>query len=99
MGKHNYPKNRKPKSNTDYAKSTQLLIAVGLEKATEILTNYGMYNASIKFSELTGTEYTPYQVRHLRTKLGLRFENTEGFRGKEPFLRKVSTFNYNQTCS
>ena len=90
MGKHNYPKNRKPKSNTDYAKSTQLLKAVGLEKASEILTNYGMYNASIKFSEITGTEYTPYQVRHLRTKLGLKFENSEGVNGRVPFIRKVS---------
>ena len=90
MGKHNYPKNRKPKSNTDYAKSTQLLKTVGLEKASEILTNYGMYNASIKFSELTGVEYTPYQVRHLRTKLGLKFENFEGVSGKVPFIRKIT---------
>jgi hypothetical protein len=90
MGKHNYPKTRKNKSNTDYAKSTQLLNAVGLAKVTEILTNYGMYKASIKFNEITGEEYTPYQVRHLRSKLGLRFKNSKGVSGKEPFIRKVS---------
>ena len=89
MGKHNYPKNRKSR-DISYSKSYKLLKTVGLEKATEILTNYGMYNASIKFTELTGTEYTPYQVRHLRTKLGLRFEKSEGVGGKVPFTRKES---------
>ncbi len=88
MGKHNYTKNRKCR-DISYSKSYKLLKAVGLEKATEILTNYSMYNASIKFSELTGIEYTPYQVRHLRTKLGLRFEKPEGVSGKEPFIRKA----------
>lgn len=90
MGKHNYPKERKSR-DISYSKSYKLLKTVGLEKATEILTNYGMYKASIKFNEITGREYTPYQVRHLRTKLGLKYKNTEGISNKVPFIRKSNT--------
>jgi hypothetical protein len=66
MKKHNYPKDRRPKSNTDYAKSTQLIMLLGKEKLSEIFSHKGMYLASKEISEMTGTYYSPAVIKYTR---------------------------------
>ncbi|MCK9209919.1 MAG: hypothetical protein M0P61_03675 [Ignavibacteriaceae bacterium] len=66
MAHHNYPKDRKKKSNTSYAKSTQLLNLVGADKFREIFSRVGMYLAAKELSKELGTYVSPYLCRHIR---------------------------------
>ena len=66
MGHHVYPKNRKKKSNTSYAKSTQLLNKVGADKFREIFSRVGMYLAAKELSIELGEEVSPYTCRYIR---------------------------------
>jgi hypothetical protein len=66
MGKHNYPKTRKAKSNTDYAKSTQILQMVGADKFNEIFARVGMYLAAKELSKELNAPVSPYVCRYIR---------------------------------
>lgn len=66
MGKHNYPKTRKAKSNTDYAKSTQLLKTVGSDKFKDLFARVGMYLAAKELSKELNTTISPYVCRYIR---------------------------------
>jgi hypothetical protein len=66
MGNHNYPKTRKAKSSTDYAKSTQLLKIVGRNRFVEMFAKVGMYLAAKELSKELNTPVSPYVVRYIR---------------------------------
>ena len=59
MGKHNYPKTRKPR-DTSYARSTQLINKHGKEKLSRMIATYGMYTAA-KFLNTS-----PFVIRYIR---------------------------------
>lgn len=71
MGKHNYPKTRKPR-NTDYAQSTKLIKAVGLDKIKEALTRHGIYLAADELAVEFHAPVSAYVVRYIRNKYNLR---------------------------
>jgi hypothetical protein len=66
MGNHNYPKIREAKSNTNYAKSTQLLKTVGVDRFKEIFKIKGIYLAARQLSEELNTPVSPYVCRYIR---------------------------------
>ena len=69
MKKHNYPKTRKPRT-TEYAKSTQLIKALGTDYLKEVFSRVGMYLAAYEISEKLGMPVSPYVVRYTRNKIG-----------------------------
>jgi len=62
---NNYPKTRKCR-DTSYAKSTQLLNKVGVDKFKEIFSRVGMYLAAKELSKEFGMYISPYLCRHIR---------------------------------
>ena len=61
----NYPATRKNRT-TDYAKSTQLLKTIGVDRFKEIFSKVGMYLAAKQLSEELDTLVSPYVCRYIR---------------------------------
>jgi hypothetical protein len=76
MGHRMYPAKRKQRT-TEYAKSTQLINILGVPKIQEILNRVGMYTASKEISEITGSFYSPYVIRTVRSKINKGENNNE----------------------
>lgn len=65
--KHNYPKTRKPRT-TEYAVSTQISNALGLDHICQVWQELGMYKASKQLSEEWGYYCSPFVLRAMSHK-------------------------------